>query len=881
MNKRGSWFMRDIPVIVWLSAAAIIALLHPVFDSSRWLVVHLVALGGFTHSIMVWSVYFANALLKTREVDPRRIQNIRLILLQVGMLAVFIGVPTTWWALTIVGAVIIAGVIIWHAVTLVHRLRIALPGRFRITVRYYIVAAAFLPVGALFGVLLVRGLGTDWHGKLLVSHTMINLLGWVGLSILGTLVTLWPTMLRTRMADGAERASARALPILAIGLATVVVSPLVDLTWLGAVGVALYFAGTMIVYVPIWRAARGRAPHSFPTFSATAALLWLPIALVTLAVKILSEGWEMLAGSYGVLTIMFLVGFALQMLFGALSYLVPVVIGGGPRPLRAGMQELNRLGTWRVFTVNIALVVALLPVPKLVRTVLSVITVLALVLTLVCILRGIFMMIRTKRQVAAEKTAQGIPAGGAPPRGTRDPAVTDPKLSKPQVLASVLVVALGAALGVGLDPSAAGLGSDSGSEQRVEPTGEVTEIDVTMDDMQFIPASVDVPAGNELVINLTNTDDSEVHDLVLANGVDSGRLSPGESTVVEVGVVEQAIDGWCSVVGHRQMGMVFTVNVVGGPSAGVEHEHQDTEDPGAAADLDFQESWADEFTGYDPALEPAPTGTTHEHTIEVTDELVEVSPGVEQLRWTFNGDSTGPTLRGKVGDTFQITLVNNGTMGHSIDFHASHVAPDDPMRTIPPGESLMYEFTAERAGMWMYHCGTAPMTAHIGAGMAGAVIIDPPDLDPVDHEYVITQSELYLGQQGDHIDVDKALAGDADAVMFNGYVNQYVDNPLEVSTGDRVRFWVLDIGPNKPLSFHIVGGQFDTVFKEGTYLLRNGRGPLDPADYADGGSQALGLVPSQGGFVELDFPEAGHYTIVNHIMADAEHGAKAIVEVTD
>src|SRR5699024_9354654 len=198
----------------------------------------------------------------------------------------------------------------------------------------------------------------------------------------------------------------------------------------------------------------------------------------------------------------------------------------------------------------------------------------------------------------------------------------------------------------------------------------------------------------------------------------------------------------------------------------------------------------------------------------------------------------GPTLRGKIGDTFKITLVNHGSMGHSIDFHASHLAPDEPMRTIAPGESLEYEFTAERAGVWMYHCGTAPMTAHIGAGMAGAIIIDPPDLDPVDHEYIITQSELYLGGNGEAIDVDKALAAQADAVMFNGYVNQYIDNPLQVTTGDRVRFWVLNHGPNKPLSFHIVGGQFDTVYKEGTYQLRNGRGPLDPADYDDGGAQA-------------------------------------------
>src|SRR5699024_12208228 len=96
---------------------------------------------------------------------------------QSGMLAVFIGVPTTWWWLTFIGATVISGVILWHAVMLAYRLRIALPGRFRISVRYYIVAAAFLPIGALFGVLLARGLPGDWHGKLLVAHTMINLLG--------------------------------------------------------------------------------------------------------------------------------------------------------------------------------------------------------------------------------------------------------------------------------------------------------------------------------------------------------------------------------------------------------------------------------------------------------------------------------------------------------------------------------------------------------------------------------------------------------------------------------------------------------------------------------------------------------------------------------
>ena len=88
-------------------------------------------------------------------------------------------------------------------------------------------------------------------------------------------------------------------------------------------------------------------------------------------------------------------------------------------------------------------------------------------------------------------------------------------------------------------------------------------------------------------------------------------------------------------------------------------------------------------------------------------------------------------------------------MGHSIDFHAGSLAPDQPMRTIAArAAALRYTFTATRSGIWLYHCSTMPMSLHIANGMFGAVIIDPPELAPVDREYVLVQSELYLGPQG-------------------------------------------------------------------------------------------------------------------------------------
>ncbi|MEX0428759.1 copper oxidase, partial [Nocardioides sp. DS6] len=97
--------------------------------------------------------------------------------------------------------------------------------------------------------------------------------------------------------------------------------------------------------------------------------------------------------------------------------------------------------------------------------------------------------------------------------------------------------------------------------------------------------------------------------------------------------------------------------------------------------------------------------------------------------------------------------------------------------------------------------------------------------------------------------------------------------PLRAKVGQRVRIWVLDAGPNRPTAFHVVGGQFDTVFAEGAYLLRRN-------NPAHGAAQVLSLGPAQGGFVEMSFREPGHYPFVSHLMVDAERGAHGTIAVT-
>jgi len=286
--------------------------------------------------------------------------------------------------------------------------------------------------------------------------------------------------------------------------------------------------------------------------------------------------------------------------------------------------------------------------------------------------------------------------------------------------------------------------------------------------------------------------------------------------------------------------------------------------PPSGKAIDFGATPEAGWKPYDPTLAPAPGGTEHKLELHATEERIEIAPGVTQEMWTFNSTVPGPALRGKIGDLFTVTLINDGKNGHSIDFHASEVAPNDEMRTIGPGESLVYQFEATHSGIWMYHCGTPPVLHHVGNGMYGALIIDPPDLAPVDHEYVFVQSDLYRDGVSD-AGFQRMLDEGWDAVVFNGYVNQYVNAPIRVEPGQTIRAWVLDAGPSENSSFHVIGTIFDTVYKEGRYELR--------PDATRGGSQTMDLQPAQGGFVEFSLAEPGTYPFLTHKLASASKGA--------
>ena len=438
----------------------------------------------------------------------------------------------------------------------------------------------------------------------------------------------------------------------------------------------------------------------------------------------------------------------------------------------------------------------------------------------------------------------------------------------------------GAAVVVG---SVIGNRGQGGAAQDVSPTGNTVNATIKVEGLRFVPDTVDVTPGDRLVITLDNTAD-QVHDLVLATGQTTGRIAARAKGTLDAGIVAGPIEGWCSIAGHRAQGMVFHVTAGGASAGGHQHGGGQSNHTGSGNDAvpDYSARLPADFKAFDAALPPAPASPdggpmTHRHTFTVKEQVMQVGAGVTQRRLTFNGQVPGPVLRGKVGDTFEITLINDGTMSHSLDFHAGITPPDKAMRSINPGESLVYTFKAQHSGIWLYHCSTSPMSLHLAAGMHGAVIIDPPGLPAVDREYAIVASEVYLGPEGGEPNTDKIAAKTPDLMTFNGVAFQYHQQPLKAKVGERVRFWVMAAGPSLPTPFHVVGLQFDQVFFEGAWTLG---GPGQIGNAWSGGSQALGLQPAQGGFVECVASEPGHYVFVSHSFADMEKGAHGVLEVS-
>jgi nitrite reductase (NO-forming) len=274
------------------------------------------------------------------------------------------------------------------------------------------------------------------------------------------------------------------------------------------------------------------------------------------------------------------------------------------------------------------------------------------------------------------------------------------------------------------------------------------------------------------------------------------------------------------------------------------------------------------------ALPPIPAGDLVNIDMTLKDMVVQIAPGVSYNTWAFDGHGApGPVINVREGQTVETTLTNGGAIPHSIDFHAARIAPDVAFRDTAPGESLTFRFKADDPGVYMYHCGTKPVLAHIANGMYGAIIVQPKEgLPPVDNEYVLVGSEWYLNSPGidepASLDMTKARSRLADWATFNGYANQYVTHPLTADPGETTRFWIVAAGPTNNVNFHVVGAIFDRAWVNS-----------DLTSPPQQGVQTV-VVPAGGGAVfDAKIDDVGLYPFVSHAFADVDLGQVGLLKV--
>jgi nitrite reductase (NO-forming) len=389
---RSTWHVRAGAVVAaWLVALVLVSLLALVRPVTPWLLVHLLLLGAASNAILIWSAHFAAALLRLPEPSTRRAEAARLAVFNIGALTVVLGMLTGFWAAVLAGGVLASCAVGWHAMVLLTRMRRALPSRFGVTVRYYVAAGALLPVGVTLGVLMARGeLDEAVHARLALAHVTVNLLGWMGLTVIGTLVTLWPTMLHTQVANGAERAARRALPVLAAGILTVSAGALTGSRATATAGIVGYLAGLTIVGCSLLEETRRRPPTTYAARSVLAGCIWLVGSVTALGVIIVTAtDWAQAAEAADRLAAPLLVGFAAQVLVGAMSYLIPVVLGGGPSATRATTAVLETAGTVRATVLNVGLLVGTLPQPQICRRLWALVVLSAMASFLVLVTRAV------------------------------------------------------------------------------------------------------------------------------------------------------------------------------------------------------------------------------------------------------------------------------------------------------------------------------------------------------------------------------------------------------------------------------------------------------------------------------------------------------------
>jgi copper-containing nitrite reductase len=254
-------------------------------------------------------------------------------------------------------------------------------------------------------------------------------------------------------------------------------------------------------------------------------------------------------------------------------------------------------------------------------------------------------------------------------------------------------------------------------------------------------------------------------------------------------------------------------------------------------------------------------------------------------QWTFNDMVPGPFIRARVGDVVDMTFTNRDETGnpHNIDCHAfTGPGGGASLTTTEENETKSARFKLLTPGLYLYHCAAAPVPVHIANGMYGLMYVQPADgdLPPVDREYYVMQSEFYHeppeilddGRPSKTVEFSypNGMSEEPNIVVFNGSESSMTrDKPLKAHTGETVRIFFGNAGPNLTSSFHVIGSNFKNVYREGDVLSPPGRF-----------ISTVSVPPGGATVVDMKMVVPGTYTLVDHAIFRLDKGAVGFLNVS-
>lgn len=220
--------------------------------------------------------------------------------------------------------------------------------------------------------------------------------------------------------------------------------------------------------------------------------------------------------------------------------------------------------------------------------------------------------------------------------------------------------------------------------------------------------------------------------------------------------------------------------------------------------------------------------------------------------WTLNGRVPGPTLRARQGERIRVLFSNADSTSHSLHVHGVHPAEMDGIAPVLRSRSAIYEFDLPRAGLYPYHCHVAPVSRHVGKGLFGLLIVDPPTPRPAADELVLVMGGYDLDQDGRN-----------ELYAFNGIPDAYMHHPIAIRQNQLVRLYLLNMTElEPPLTFHLHANEFR--------IIRPGW--VETTDVL-----TLGMAERQ--IVEFSYPFPGRYMFHPHQDQIAERGCMGYFDV--